>query len=202
MSLEQELKFECSDFSRLRQALVENEARFLHRIFEKNQVFDTRERQLRKKDMLLRLRQGASTVLCLKSKPRDCQEAGIKTWEETQTKVQDAASLHTIFCALGYEVAFCYEKVREKWKTETCTVCLDQVPFGKYVEIEGTPQDVWNVARTLGLDTYPWTTKSYHTLHQEWREKRGLRPEESFVFDHEERAIIQQELCESTIRNP
>ena len=199
MSLEQEVKFACSDFDRLRPILEENKARFVHRVFEHNRVYDTPGRHLRAGGKLLRLREARQAVLCLKQSPGDAKTPGhvssqVKTWEETQTQVVDPGSMHSLLLSLGYEVVFAYQKVREKWQAGGCEVCLDRLPFGRYVEIEGEPDRIWAQARTLGLSPQEWSGKSYFDLHQQWRAANRLPPEESFVFGPEEEAAIRAEV--------
>ena len=197
MTLEQELKFACSDFGRLRQILADRQARFVHKVFEQNRVYDTRDRQLNRAGALLRLRQAKETVLCLKTPPRELEaypDREVKTWEETQTAVQDQACMQAILEGLGYQEVFCYQKVREKWQLGSCAVCLDRLPFGRFVEIEGEPEQIREQARALGLQALDWSTKSYYQLHREWRRANGLPDEESFVFAPEERDRILAEL--------
>ncbi|MFO7800685.1 MAG: class IV adenylate cyclase [Desulfovermiculus sp.] len=198
MSLEQEVKFECSDFEGLRRVMAAQHAQYVHRVFEHNRVYDLEDGSLQKEGKLLRLRQAETNVLCLKSPPRNIPEdrkCQVKTWEEIQTRVQDAQNMHTILQGLGYGTAFCYQKVREKWYMGSCAVCLDRLPFGLYVEIEGEPEAIWEQARVLGLDEHSWTAKSYSDLHREWRRKNHLPPQESFVFDPAEQARIQADLA-------
>ncbi len=199
MSLEQEVKFECSNFEGLRHILAAQQAQYVHRVFEHNTVYDLENGRLYKEGKLLRLRQAETNVLCLKSPPGDVlddQTYQVKTWEEIQTLVQDAQNMHTILLGLGYKTVFCYQKVREKWYLGLCAICLDRLPFGLYVEIEGKPDAIWEQARILGLDDNSWTAKSYHDLHREWRLNNDLPPQESFVFDPAEQARIQADLAQ------
>ncbi len=194
MSLEQELKFVCTDFDALRKSLIAEGADFVDKGFEHNRVYDTEHGQLRKTGTLLRLREAGKAVLCVKSEPENkTQDRGyeVKTREEDQTQVCDSESMHSILRGLGYQVVFSYQKVREKWRLGQCVVCLDQLPFGRFVEVEGSPEEIWVQARILGLDEKPWSTKSYYDLHQEWRAQNHLPWNESFVFPPEEEAMLR-----------
>jgi adenylate cyclase class 2 len=194
VSLEQELKFVCVDFDALRKSLIAGGAEFADKVFEHNRVYDTEHGQLRKAGTLLRLREAGKAVLCVKSQPENrTQDRGyeVKTWEEDQTQVCDPESMHSILQGLGYQVVFSYQKVREKWRLGQCVVCLDQLPFGRFVEIEGKPEEIWAQARNLGLDEKPWSTKSYYDLHQDWRAQNHLPLDESFVFTPEEEAGLR-----------
>ncbi|MFP4284845.1 MAG: class IV adenylate cyclase [Desulfovermiculus sp.] len=199
MSLEQELKFKYSDFDTLRNRLAACKARFIHRVFEQNQVFDTEKKDLKQAGKLLRLRRAGKAVLCLKSLPQNHtpdRDFEVKVWEEAETQIFDVYEMQAILEGLGYREVFCYQKVREKWLLGSCAICLDRLPFGRFVEIEGDPQAIWEIARVLGHHSRTWTVKSYHELHQEWRVENQLPHEESFVFGPEEQTRIQAEMDE------
>jgi adenylate cyclase class 2 len=70
-------------------------------------------------------------------------------------------------------------------------VCLDRLPFGRFVEIEGEREAIFRTARELGLDLDSATTETYHALNRQAREQDGGKPSESFVFDPEQRARLQ-----------
>ncbi|MFP4393396.1 MAG: class IV adenylate cyclase [Desulfohalobiaceae bacterium] len=199
MFLEVELKFQVQDFRGIRYKLRKAEASYLDRYFEQNLVLDTSSRELRQKDMLLRLRKARRSVLCLKRRPKSWesgQHGGCKVYREFETELQDPEQMQAILENLGYAPAFRYEKVREKWSLHGCLVCLDQLPFGQFVELEG--EDILDCAHMLGLDPEAGSAKNYHQLHQEYRQAQGLAAEESFVFPDSKRAqLIEQnpDLC-------
>ena len=98
--------------------------------------------------------------------------------------------MRTALEAVGFFVAFAYEKVREKWKHKECVICLDHLPFGDYVEIEGTDATVLACADALGLGEMETSKATYHALNIEYRRAESLEPNESFVFNDEIRAAI------------
>ncbi|MFW6414967.1 MAG: class IV adenylate cyclase [Thermodesulfobacteriota bacterium] len=190
MALEKELKFPCKDFSRVRQRLSREKAVFLDSYFECNQVFDTPDRGLKQKDILLRLREGNNNVLCLKRSPGEDYPPDIKVWEEFETDLQSPEQMRSILYALGYVIAFCYDKIREKWSLRGCKVCLDLVPFDQFVEIEGEIEEIELCAALLGLDMQTASTKTYQQLNREYRLKNGLPESDSFVFQEPERSKL------------
>lgn len=182
MPAETELKFPAADLVRVRQRLQNHGAEFLCRHFERNLVFDTPERELRQKGVLLRLREADGALLTLKRPPDSEGPAGFKVLEELETGVQDFQAMRQVLEALGYEAAFAYEKLREEWRLEQCLVCLDRLPFGDCVELEAEPQAMEACAPLLGLELEQGSTATYHELHCEYREAAGLAPDENFVF--------------------
>jgi adenylate cyclase class 2 len=192
MGLEVERKYSVDDLDAVRQSLRDRGASWKDRCFEHNVVFDTADRSLKSRGMLLRLRQtGRRGVLCLKRPP--AQEAAsqeAKVFEEVESDVEHPEQLQELFRGLGYCDAFRYEKLREQWVLDECLICLDLLPFGRYVEIEGSPEAISRCALQLGLEAERWTTKTYHQLNQERLAEKGLTPDESFVFQEPERSRL------------
>jgi len=94
----------------------------------------------------------------------------------------DSGVVQAVLQTLGCEVAFAYEKWREEWKFGGCHICLDQLPFGDFVEIEGPPESIFAAARVLGLDSRHSSTENYHQLNREYRAAEGLPEDDNFVF--------------------
>ena len=191
MPLETERKYLDVDMERLRLALEECGA-VCHGIhWEENMVFETTPPSLLPSRRLLRLRTQAwpdgrrRHVLTLKLPAAG--SVTFKVREERETVVQDAAVMRGILEGLGYAVRARYEKIREPWAFDGVEIAMDVLPFCRVVELEGPQDAIVRVASLLGLDKSPFSVKSYHELHQEWRRAKGLAPEESFVFDERER---------------
>ncbi len=185
MKLEIERKFMHADLKGVRDKLRQAGATFLQRHFERNVVFDTADQSLRARNILLRLRQWDNEhdgLLTHKRPPDQVAASGYKIRHETETHVQDAAAMRNILGYLGYEPAFTYEKVREEWRMDACTVCLDRLPFGDCVEFEGDPEAIDHAAALLALPLAEGTDKNYHQLHQDYLRTTGRNPDPNFVF--------------------
>ncbi len=195
MALEVELKFLDPDLDRVRARLEELGGRSLGRVFERNTVFDDPARSLRAGRVLLRLRRAGQAVLTLKHPPVGPQPGDVKVFEEIETRVADPGAMETILAGLGYAPTFVYEKVREEWTFADCHVCLDRLPFGDFVEIEGEREALFACAAALGLDPGRTSTANYHALHLAWRRDQGLAEEESFVFPEPRRQELLS-LCQ------
>ena len=198
MALEKELKFASQDLLDIRNRLQNAQAVFENKYFECNQVFDTPNGDLKQADILLRLREADKNVLCLKRPPEEKQPSQVKVWEELETEVYSPEQMRSIYYALGYVTAFCYEKFREKWYLSGCKVCLDLLPFGEFVEIEGEIENISQCAKILELDMDKSSTKTYQQLNREYRYAKGLENDESFIFQEPLRSkLIEKEtfLC-------
>ena len=197
MVLECELKYLDADLKRLSDHLEDVGGKCLGRYFESNLVFDYPDRSLKAKGILLRLRQKqGQAVLTVKRPPDEEMDTVLKIFEEIETGVDDFNVTKRALEAVGFVVAFAYEKVREKWRYAECVICLDTLPFGDYVEIEGTEKSVPVCASRLGLDGLPTSISTYHALNIEYRQAKGLEPDESFVFSADRRADLLREIGE------
>ena len=197
MALECELKYLGVNLADLSRCLSDAGGENLGKYFESNLVFDYPDRSLRDAGILLRLREKqGQAVLTVKHPPKVATPSILKVFEEIETSVGDFATMKTALEAVGFSVAFAYEKVREKWKHKECVICLDHLPFGDYVEIEGTEATVPACADALGLGEVETSKATYHALNIEYRRANGLGPDENFVFDGDARAVIFKEVGE------
>ena len=195
MPLEIERKYRFSDFAVLRTRLREARAEYRGRDFEENAVLDTPGMDLRKGEMLLRIRTvRQSSVLCLKKSPQESSLTDrYKVYDEIETTVADSERMLEIFRHLGYEIAFRYEKLRETWGLDEVTVCLDHLPIGRYVELEGDEESIPRAVEILGLQGCPSTSMNYHQLNKSYRREQGLEDDDSFVFpDREKQRLIER----------
>ncbi|WP_338666660.1 class IV adenylate cyclase [Pseudodesulfovibrio methanolicus] len=195
MALECELKYLEADLADLAERLRLAGAETTGRYFEANTVFDRPDRSLKRDGILLRLREKQGhTVLTVKHPPEAPEPSALKIFEEIETGVDDGAALAEALGVLGFAPVFRYEKVREKWRYMDCVICLDRLPFGEFVEIEGDEARVLACAAGLGLNAACTTKATYHGLNIEYRVAKGLEPDENFVFEPGERAALLDEL--------
>ncbi|HDI59334.1 MAG TPA: CYTH domain-containing protein [Desulfobacteraceae bacterium] len=121
------------------------------RVFECNWIFDDPGGKLTARGELLRLRQDTAWRLTYKL---PCREDGqFKVRREMETTLADGEVLAAVFRALGLESVRCYEKWRQSFDLDGAHLCLDTLPFGTFLEIEGSGERIQRVAADLGL---PW----------------------------------------------
>jgi adenylate cyclase, class 2 len=145
------------------------------RTFERNVLYDTRDRILRSQQSILRIRKyGDRWVLTHKCVPRnDDPNARHKHRVETETAVEDGEALGTVFTQLGYEPAFIYEKWRTEYADATGHCVLDETPIGFFAELEGPEEWIDSIGARLGLEASQLITLSYGRLFDDWRRKTG-----------------------------
>ncbi|MGC8915776.1 MAG: class IV adenylate cyclase [Thermoanaerobaculum sp.] len=171
--LEQELKFRVGSLEVLRGLLSQHGA---HREsppdLERNWVLDDVAGSLRARGVLLRVRTwGCKAWLTFKGPATF--EGGIKSRQEIETEVANGEVTLAILSAVGFAVAFYYEKKRELWRWGDVAVALDETPMGSFVELEGPPGALAPCARSLGLELDHGLRASYLEL---WGEHRRRYP--------------------------
>ncbi|MBU1001518.1 MAG: class IV adenylate cyclase [Proteobacteria bacterium] len=194
MPMETELKYLGANLDDMHHRLQALGADFQGKRFESNIVFDDPERSLKERGILVRLRDDGRRILTLKRPPAGPIPLGVKAWDEHETAVDDPLAIEILLETLGYGPAFAYEKVREEWLFRACHICLDLLPFGEFVEIEGEPEAIPVAAAALGLVACESSIKNYHQLNREYREAEGLEPRESFVFAPDQKKALLAQL--------
>lgn len=187
MNIESEQKFCVNDFTQIEGILERFGARSTGWYFEQNTVFDDQQGSLRQKGILLRLRKGHTDKITMKLPLKDPFPGPVKQMQELESRVDSLDSIQSIFAVLGYQVWLRYEKFRRTWDLNDCRICLDILPFGRYVEIEGQEQEILTMAARLGLDPDAGLSLTYHDLNQQTRKEQGRAPEPDFVFQDDQR---------------
>jgi len=166
MGLERETKLKVESLDPVRRRIEELCGRLLGRGLETNWILDRPDGALQERGEGLRIRRFARedgtspSTITFKGPTRAIE---IKTREELETTLGDAATGLELLNRLGFPVVLCYEKRRESWQVNGCRVELDDVPvLGRFVEIEG-PDDhsILAVKDQLGLKRFAPTMMSY-----------------------------------------
>lgn len=179
MGVEIEAKMAVESFEPVMGRLRALAARKLGDHFEVNTFFDTQDRSLLASDEGLRLRHDRNAlaarerhVITYKG-PR--REGAVKSREEIEFEVSDAAAAAQLFERLGYLRTLSFEKRRQSWELDGCRVELDEVPrLGRFVEIEGPDEpSVMRCRERLGLSDRPLIKSGYASMLTTHLRERG-----------------------------
>jgi len=136
---------------------------------------------------VLRLRRvGQRAILTFKE--RFPGTSPIKHQREEETEVADAEALAAILKALGFEPALIYEKRRTRWKLGKAEVVVDELPFGRFMEIEASESEIARVEKLLGADRLRAELETYPGLTARLGKKRDSLIEARFSHSRRKRS--------------
>ncbi len=181
--LEIELKFFIPDLDPLRARIRSQGAVCTaRRYFEHNVRYETADERLRRGNCLLRLRKGRGATLTFKSPP-PAADPRFKVYRELEVAVDDFDAMDAILRALGFTVRQIYQKWRETWQLADAVLCLDSMPFGDFLEIEGPPASIMQTVSALGLRWENRILASYLAIFSSLRDAAGIDFED-LTFDN------------------
>jgi len=147
--------------SEITEKLIGLKAEFSKEVFEVN--YQHRGGEMDERGATLRLRKiGDFTVLTYKERIRS--DDGAKHKIEYETTVADVEAMEKIIECLGYKLTAVYEKRRKYWHLGEVEVVLDELPFGLYMEIEGTIEAIEGAEKLLGLKEAEREPRGYPRL--------------------------------------
>ena len=94
-------------------------------------------------------------------KRRVQERSDVKEQIEHETGVADAESIRAILEELRILPALVYEKYRDTWKLRSVEVVLDELPFGSFMEIEGTLTGIREAEMLLGIEDLETVHETY-----------------------------------------
>jgi len=150
--LEIEVKFHLLKVERMHKRLLELGAAAGPESFETNLRFENPAGTLKNSDRLLRLRKDGACRLTFKERPAN-QTGECKTYHELEVEVSDFDTMTAILNALGFTPVQRYDKLRRIFTWQDVEICIDTMPFGTFMEIEGPEESIKATAELLEL---PW----------------------------------------------
>jgi len=148
--LEIEVKFLLEDLADMRERIIQIGGVCNGPVFESNIRFESGSQELKQQRSLLRLRQDQNTTLTFKREPLTPQDQ-FKIHTEYEVQVDNFDVMKKILEALGFHQEQVYEKKRETIFMQDTMLCIDRMPFGPFLEIEGSQKNIREMAHRLGL---------------------------------------------------
>lgn len=135
VEIEKKYRISAARRSRIEELLREFGADFVGEEFEENVIYGGGI--LEERRAILRIRRtGRKSYLTFKQ--RIPTNLDVKHQTEHETEIGDADEMAEIVRELGLVPRVVYEKRRRTWKFKSVEVVLDELPFGFFMEIEGT----------------------------------------------------------------
>ncbi|CAN2042237.1 adenylate cyclase, class 2 [Candidatus Magnetomoraceae bacterium gMMP-15] len=168
-----EVKFHIQDLNAMRKKILDLGALSQGRVFETNIRFEDSKKSLIKKKALLRLRKDDKARLTFKCEP-DFSDSDFKILKEFEVVVDNFDTMALILKSLGFHEEQVYEKWRETFLYNNTYLCLDEMPYGIFLEIEGTKESILDLAQRLGLDRKKRIILNYLEIFENIRKEQGL----------------------------
>lgn len=176
MRHETEVKIEIADAEAVARGLeLQGATLEIPRHFEDNRLFDLPDGSLARAGRLLRLRVADGRAILTGKAPAapDAERAGYKVRLESEVTVPDPDALVRTLVAAGFEVRWRYQKYRRQYRLCGAVVVIDEIPHGVFVEIEGEPAEIDDVASRLGFERSAYLTSTYRDIHAQRSGRAG-----------------------------
>jgi len=161
--------------------------------FEYNLRFDNQAKTLQRAHKVLRLRKFEDVRLTFKGPGERIGGALART--EIELVVNDFDTAQKFLEGLGYHVAGVYEKYRAMYELGTAMITLDELPYGKFVEIEGEgPGQIRELAETLGLRPEAAIPASYQGLFEQVKAAKNLSAKNLSFWEFEKITLSAADL--------
>jgi adenylate cyclase, class 2 len=165
MAIEIEKKYRLTPELRdeIAASLVEFGAEYQGEDFEENILFSND--QVFEKTAVVRIRK-TSSQSTLSFKQRTQSNSDAKHQLEYESEISDADAVRIILENIGLHAVAVYEKRRSTYTLRSTEVFLDELPFGSFMEIEGSLTAIAEAEMLLGIEdlevenqTYPYMTR-------------------------------------------
>jgi adenylate cyclase class 2 len=172
-SLEIEVKFFLTDIDTVRDRIRALNPEYLGAAEETNIRYETEDCGLLQKKSLLRLRRADRVTLTYKSEPPDPSD-DYKIHREYEVTVDGFETMQNILVSLGFHPEQVYEKHRQSYQLGELLLCLDTMPYGTFLEIEGPGPDIRKLAGRLGLKWEKRILTNYLEIFERIKSELGL----------------------------
>ena len=148
--IEKEVKYCITNPMELIDKLKNQNAIFSGYHLERTIRVDKPNWELSKEGTYIRLRTGFKNTLTLK-KAR-VKESEVSERLEIEIEIDDMESCQKLLQEIGLNEKLIMEKYRMIWEVNGTIITIDELPFGVYVEIEGSVQSIKILSELLGLN--------------------------------------------------
>lgn len=134
---------------------------------------------LEKKGVFLRVRSGSKNTVTMKEKIGE--DKNVRSRKETEFEISDVDQMAYILGKLGFTFVRIMEKYRINLQYKGAILSIDEMPFGMYLEIEGSEEGVGKIASELGYSNSDKILGTYWEVFEEYKKENNLTGE-NIVF--------------------
>ena len=178
IEIEKKYKITLAQREKVLARLRETGAELMGEDFETNELYGGGG--LEQKKAVLRVRKiGERAILTYKRRIKN--DSPVKHQIEHETEVANPNELEKIIENLGFEKRLVYEKRRQTWRLDGGEILLDELPFGLFMEIEGSADDIHAIEVKLGAGDFRVEHETYPKLTFHLGEENGKIIEARFT---------------------
>lgn len=145
-------------------------------LLQLDEYYDTLDGQLRKQDLVIRIRTSNGKKTIAMKSPRVELSSGMTSRIELEFLSAEGEAVHEQLLSQGLKPHEAAEKERWTFHFRDCEIVLDKLPFiGSFIEIEGPSEEViQEIVSLLGLSSYEVIRKNYGELMKAKFSELGL----------------------------
>lgn len=177
--IEKEIKVKIADYKILLDKLLKSGAVVLNKSKEKTIRLDTPNMDLEKRGVFLRVRSGSKNTITMKEKIGE--DKNVRSRKETEFEISDVDQMAYILEKLGFTLTRIMEKYRINLQYKGAILSIDEMPFGMYLEVEGTEEQIETITAELGYSTSDKVLGTYWDVFEEYKKENNLTGE-NIVF--------------------
>jgi adenylate cyclase, class 2 len=172
VAIEIEKKYKLTDvqYDAVSASLNEIGAVFDREDFEENILFGGGI--LNEIPAVLRLRKVADKTI-LTFKQRIVNNLAVKQQTEHETEIANREAIEQIIESLGYKPRIIYEKYRKTYHFNGAEIVLDELPFGLFMEIEGSITEIELAEIMLEAEDFETEHATYPSLTVQFGTRNG-----------------------------
>lgn len=198
--LEIEVKFFVTNLANVRERVVAAGASVKKaRVYERNIRYDNAWDGLMARGAMLRLRQDKKAKMTFKGVPQDGDHSDTqaRVREEIEFEVGDFDSADLLLQRVGFIPRQTYEKYRETFQLGGVEIVLDEMPYGDFIELEGSEEEIRTVADQLRLSWDARIITNYLGLLAQLNAHHGIEIQDLTFANFEERTVSVAGVVES-----
>jgi adenylate cyclase class 2 len=186
-----EVKIEIADLKSIRKKLIELGWELKEKQFQRTYRCWRPDRQNSKDGIFPRTRMTENLItgekksrLTVKWKTKDKTD-NFFVRNEVETDVADAKVCAKILSVLGMSYQRILEKKREAWTQGDwkTIITIDKLPFGTFMEIEGTKKKIEKLIKSLGLENNRRHAVAYWDVYTTYCEEGDIKERKNLVFE-------------------
>ncbi len=182
---ETEVKFKLGDEKSLVNNITEMGFVKVKEVFETNLIFDMKDSSYSSMGRLIRVRMtDKGNILTYKEKQGEDTVYKVRT--EIETGIDDSEQMIEMLKYMGFIITFVYQKRRKYYKKDNIEITVDELPFGKYIEMESTREEIDILSKKLNLELTEISNMSYLDLYESICEEDGIESSSITAFTDED----------------